>query len=402
MYEEILKNYKGEKNMTKIKYPLAKETINVDDIDALCGWLKSYPRLTKGQLTWEAESRWAEYIGTKHAVFNNSGSSANLLMIATAIQAGRIKNKKIVVPSVGWVTTISPTIQLGLEPIMVGADKDTYGIDLDQLEKACEKHRPDAVIFVQVLGVPHYKERLLALKEKYGFILLEDACAALGASYADGTKVGTVGDMSSFSFYFGHQLSTIEGGMVNTNDEELYEMLLMLRSHGWAKDLNPSSAKTLMDEYGIDDFHSPFTFFVPGYNLRSTDLQAFLGIRQVKKADWVASRRNKNHCLYAEKLQGYVEFQKWADNVPVSISFGALADSTEHRMQIVKKLVEHGIETRIFSAGNLGRHPFWTDLYDEFVDEVSDRIHSCGFFLPNYPEMTEEDIDFICDIVKGA
>ena len=384
-----------------IKYPLAKETINDEDIDALCKWLKSYPRLTKGQLTWDVKRDWAEYIGTEYAVFNNSGSSANLLMIAAAKECGRIANKKIVVPSVGWVTTIAPTIQLGLTPIMCGADPDTFGINLDQIEEICERENPDAVIFVQVLGVPHHRERLLQLKKKYGFTLLEDACAALGASYADGSMVGTVGDMSSFSFYFGHQLSTIEGGMVNTEDKELYEMLLMLRSHGWAKDLSKESSDTLMKQYGIDDFHSPFTFFIPGYNLRSTDLQAFLGIRQVQKADWAASCRNKNHCLYAEKLEGVVEFQRWGDNVPVSISFGALADSTEHRKEIVTRLVEAGIETRIFSAGNLGRHPFWTDLYEEFRDEVSDNIHSRGFFIPNYPELTPEEIEHICDVVKG-
>ena len=284
---------------------------------------------------------------------------------------------------------------------MVGADTETFGMDLDQLEAVCEKERPDAVIFVQVLGVPHYKERLLALKEKYGFILLEDACAALGAAYADGSMVGTVGDMSTFSFYFGHQLSTIEGGMVNTDDKELYDMLLMLRSHGWAKDLDKETYNQMMAEHGVDDFHSPFTFFIPGYNLRSTDLQAFLGIRQVKKAKWAADQRNKNHRLYAEKLEGHVEFQKWGDDVPVSISFGALADSTEHRREIVTRLVEHGIETRIYSAGNLGRHPFWTDLYEEFEDEQSDKIHACGFFIPNYPELTEEEIEFICNVVKG-
>jgi CDP-6-deoxy-D-xylo-4-hexulose-3-dehydrase len=384
-----------------IKYPLAKETINDEDIDALCEWLKSYPRLTKGQLTWQVEEDWAAYIGTKYAVFNNSGSSANLLMIATAIEAGRIPNKKIVVPSVGWVTTISPAIQLGLQPIMVGADKDTFGIDLDQLERVCEKERPDAVIFVQVLGVPHYKERLLALKEKYGFILLEDACAALGASYADGAMVGTIGDMSSFSFYFGHQLSTIEGGMVNTSDKELYEMLLMMRSHGWAKDLSKETYDKMMKQHNIDDFHTPFTFFIPGYNLRSTDLQAFLGIRQVKKAEWAANGRNKNHLLYGEKLDGFVEFQEWGDDKPVSISFGALAADTSHRKEIVTRLVENGIETRIFSAGNLGLHPFWYERYGRFNDVVSNRIHARGFFIPNYPELTEGEIDFICQVVRG-
>ena len=384
----------------KIKYPLAKETINEEDVNALCEWLKSYPRLTKGNLTVQVEKDWAEYIGTKYAVFNNSGSSANLLMVAAAVQCGLIPNKKIVVPSVGWVTTISPAIQLGLEPIMCGSDKNTFGIDLDQLEKICERERPDAVIFVQVLGVPHYKERLLSLKDKYGFVLLEDACAALGARYADGTMVGTVGDMSSFSFYFGHQLSTIEGGMVNVNNKELYDMLLMLRSHGWAKDLDKETYDDMMLKNGVDDFHSPFTFFIPGYNLRSTDLQAFLGIRQIKKAAWASENRNKNHVLYAEKLRGYVEFQEWGDSYPVSISFGAIADSTEHRREIVNRLVDNGIETRIFSAGNLGRHPFWTNLYDEFEDKQSDKIHSRGFFVPNYPELTEEEIDFICDVIR--
>ena len=383
----------------KIKYPLAKETINDEDVNALCEWLKSYPRLTKGNLTIQVEKDWAEYIGTKYAVFNNSGSSANLLMVATAVQCGLIPNKKIVVPSVGWVTTISPAIQLGLEPIMCGSDKNTFGIDLDQLEKICERERPDAVIFVQVLGVPHYKERLLSLKDKYGFVLLEDACAALGARYADGTMVGTVGDMSSFSFYFGHQLSTIEGGMVNVNNKELYDMLLMLRSHGWAKDLDKETYDGMMLKNGVDDFHSPFTFFIPGYNLRSTDLQAFLGIRQIKKAAWASENRNKNHVLYAEKLRGYVEFQEWGDSYPVSISFGAIADNTDHRREIVNRLVDNGIETRIFSAGNLGRHPFWTNLYDEFEDRQSDKIHSRGFFVPNYPELTEEEIDFICNVI---
>lgn len=385
----------------KIKYPLAKETINKEDIDALCTWLKSYPRLTKGQLTLEVEEEWAKYIGTNYAVFNNSGSSANLLMIYTAIMCEKIKNKKIVVPSVGWVTTISPAIQFGLQPIMCGACPKTFGIDLDELERICEKDKPDAVIYVQVLGVPHHRERLLALKEKYGFFLMEDACAALGASYNDGQMVGTISDMSSFSFYFGHQLSTIEGGMVNTSDKELYDMLLMLRSHGWGKDLTQDSYEKLIEENNIDDFHKPFTFFVAGFNLRSTDLQAFLGLRQIKKAKWVAKRRNENHLLYAELLRGHVRYQDWGDHNPVSISFGALAKNTEHRREIVNRLIANGIETRIYSAGNLGRHPFWTKRYGVYEEEMSDKIHSCGFFVPNYPEMSEEDIHFICKVIKG-
>ena len=292
-------------------------------------------------------------------------------------------------------------MQFGLTPIMVGTDPDTYGMDLDQLEKVCEKETPDCVIFVQALGVPHHKERLLALKEKYNFLLLEDGCAALGAEYADSTKVGTVGDMSSFSFYFGHQLSTIEGGMVNTDNKELFDMLMLLRSHGWAKDLDQEAYKKLLNTHSIDDFHKPFTFFVPGFNLRSTDLQAFIGLRQIEKADWVAQRRYENHLRYAENLKGIVEFQNWGEDKPVSISFGALAESTEQRKEIVTRLVKEGIETRIYSAGNLGRHPFWVERYECFEDKVSDKIHERGFFLPNYPELSLDEIDFICGVVKG-
>lgn len=384
-----------------IAYPLAMETISDEDIDALSEWLKSYPKLTKGNLTLEFEKLWAEYIGTKYAVFCNSGSSANLLMVYAALHDGLIGNKKIAVPSVGWVTTLSPAIQFGLEPIMVGADPNTFGMDLDALEELCKKEAPAAVIFVQVLGVPHYKERMLALKEKYGFVLLEDSCAALGAEYSDGSMVGTVGDMSSFSFYFGHQLSSIEGGMVNTDSKELYDLMLMLRSHGWGKDLDQETYDSMIEEHGIDDFHKPFTFFVAGFNLRSTDLQAFIGIRQMKKAKWVAQRRYENHVRYAQNLEGYVQFQDWRDHKPVSISFGALATSKEHRTEIVNRLVDSKIETRIFSAGNLGLHPFWVRRYGKFDDEMSNIIHSRGFFVPNYPELTNEDIDYICSVIKG-
>jgi len=390
--------------MAVFRYPLALQTITPTEIDSLVEWLKEYPRLTKGALTIEFEALWAQYIGTKYSVFVNSGSSANLLMVYAALQAGKLKNKKVVVPAVGWVTTIAPVMQLGLIPIMIDADPTTFGIDLDALEKVCIEHNPAIVIFVQVLGIPH-RLKIIELQEKYGFVLLEDACAALGAEYSGGRKVGTVGDMASFSFYMGHQLSTIEGGMINTNDEELYHLLLMLRSHGWGKDLSTSVYDNLMTSYNIDDFHQPFTFFVPGFNVRSTDLQAFLGTEQMKKAEWVAQRRYMNHIRYAKNLLGVngLRFQTWGmGDKPASISFGVLASDIEHRKRIVKALDDNGVETRLFSAGNLGLHPFWKSQYGEFHGAVADCIHDCGLFLPNYPELTLEDVDSISNIVKSV
>jgi len=321
-------------------------------------------------------------------------------MIYALKELGRL-NGKVIVPSVGWVTTISPLIQFGIEPVMVDADKKTFGIDLEQTEFLLKTEDISAIIFVQVLGVPHYKEQLLKLSEKYNVPLLEDSCAALGSSYEDGTMVGQVGVMSTFSFYFGHQFSTIEGGMVNTDDEDIYHMLLMLRSHGWGKDLPKDLYKQKMNDNNVDSFHEPFTFLVPGFNLRSTDLQSYLGLMQVEKADWISERRTRNHLEYGKRLSENFEFQDWGNDNPCSISFGVLAKNKQHREEVVSRLVENGIETRIFSAGNLGLHPFWVNRFGEFHGDVADKIHSRGLFLPNYPELEIEDIKFITGVCNG-
>lgn len=382
-------------------YHLAEHVIDRDDITKLCEWLQKGHRLTQGKVTREFERMWASWIGTKYAVFCNSGSSANLLMAYATLLYG-VPNKKVIVPSVGWVTTISPFIQFGFKPIMCGADHNTFGLDFDHLETLLKKHRPSTVIFVTVLGVPCNIYDLLFLQKKYNFILLEDACAALGAEY-NGKKVGSLSDMSSFSFYYGHQLSTIEGGMVNTNDKRLYDLLIMLRGHGWGKDLDHETRTRLMQHYGIDEFHEPFTFFVPGFNVRGDDLRAFLGIRMMKKADTITEIRRVNHQKYADILLGRVEYQVWDERAtPCSISFGALAETEEQRKKIVHALDAHKIETRLFSAGNLGLHPFWTERYGVFHHPVSDKVHHCGFFLPNNETIGKKDVDFICDAVRNA
>jgi len=387
------------------KYKLAENIIDHEDIVALTKWLKgknnTLPQLTKGDLTLEFEKMWADWIGTKYAVFVNSGSSANFLMAYANLLNNKIRNKKVIVPSVGWVTTVSPFIQLGYEPIMCGANPKTFGLDTNELEILLKKHNPATVIMVQVLGVPDNMDTLKKLQKKYKFVLLEDACAALGAEY-DNKKVGTYGAMSSFSFYFGHQLSTIEGGMINTNDKKLYDMLLLLRSHGWGKDLDEKTRSGLMKKYKIDDFHKPFTFFVPGLNLRNTDLGAFLGLRMIRKADKISSIRNRNHLIYAKNLKN-ITFQKWDNKAfPCSISFGALAQNEEHRKKIVNELNKNNIETRLFSAGNLGLHPFWFERYGKFHHPVSDEVHSKGFFLPNNESLSSSDIKVICGVVNNV
>lgn len=380
-------------------FSLAEKIIDSKDIQRLINWLKTNPHLTKGELTVRLEKKWANWIGTKYAVFCNSGSSANLLMAYAALISGKLRNKKVIVPSVGWVTTIAPFIQFGFSPVMCAADKNNFGLDFVHLEMLLKKHDPASVAMVQVLGVPSDMDKLLHLQKKYNFLLLEDACAALGSEY-NGKKLGSFGDLSTFSFYFGHQLSTIEGGMINTNNQNFYFYLLMLRSHGWGKDLPVIVRNNYMEKYKIDNFHKPFTFFIPGFNLRSTELNAYLGLEQMKKADAVVSIRTRNHYLYAENLKN-VEFQKLDHKAKVcSISFGVLAKNPLHRKRIVNALNKHRIETRLFSAGNLGLHPFWYERYGKFHDDVADRIHNCGFFLPNNESIKKSDVLFICKIVN--
>ena len=386
-----------------VKFRLAEDTIDRHDIDGLIDWLKSYPQLTKGELTLRFEEKWSQWLGRKSSVFCNSGSSANLLMFYALLLSGKLKNKKVIVPSVGWSTTVSPAIQFGFEPVMCEADPDTFGLDIKHLSALLEKHHPSSVVLVQVLGIPHKMNEILTLKEKYGFILLEDACAAIGSSVR-GKKIGTYGDMASFSFYFGHQISTIEGGMVSTDNAEFRDLLLMIRSHGWSKDLDPEIQRSLADEHQIDDFQNPFIFYEPGFNLRSTDLNAFIGIGQIDKLDRIIERRHENHTLYSRLLANKFYIQRWEEpeTKVSSISFGVVAESIEQRETIVNALVENGIETRLFSAGNIGLHPFWVKRYGKASFPVADKIHHCGFFLPNHPVLRAEDIEFISQVVLEA
>ncbi len=389
-------------------YRLAEHTIDSKDIDSLIAWLRSGPWLTLGPKTREFEERWARWIGTRHAVFVNSGSSANLLMYAALLESGRLPNRKVIVPAVSWATSVAPAIQLGFEPILCDADPDDWGLDCAHLESLLAEHRAAAVLGVHVLGVPFHASKIRALQDEYDFVLLEDACAATGSRF-DGTLVGTFGAMSTMSFYFGHHLSTIEGGMICTDDPEMYELLLMLRSHGWAKDLAPAREAELAAEHSVHDFNRRFTFYIPGFNVRSTDLQAQIGLRQLDKVDTVVARRVENHEIYQERFLSAARddastfsCQVSEGSVISSISFAALAASREHRDRIGQVLADHRIETRPVGGGNMSRQPFWSKRYGSIPLAMADRIHDRGFHLPNNPDISTDDIAKIADIALSV
>jgi CDP-6-deoxy-D-xylo-4-hexulose-3-dehydrase len=385
------------------KYPLANSPIDKEDIDYLIRWLKTNPRLTMGAITQEFEKKWADFIGTTKAIFVNSGSSANLLMVYCAIANGNLSvGDKVIVPSCGWVTSVSPLIQFGLEPVMVDADEDDYGVNFEEVDKICEDSHIKGIIIVHPLGVPVNKEKILRLKAKHKLFVMEDCCASVGAKFGDGKNIGTVGDMSSYSFYFGHQLSTIEGGMINTSNLLLYDKLLALRSHGWTKDLSSDSINDLKKSVKFDLENGPFNFIYPGFNFRSTDLQAYIGLRQIDKADEVFKGRNKNHMFYVNNMSDKFSFQKIIDCWPVSLHIGIMASSHDHRKNIINELNKNSIENRVWSHGNLGRHYFWSSRYGEFQGKVANSIYERCFILPTYPELRVSDIENIINVCEKA
>ncbi len=382
------------------QYDLAVDTISNADLEELIGWMRAYPRLTMADVTKEFEAAWAGWLGVKYAVMCNSGSSANLLMYAALESSRTVSSKSILVPATGWATTLMPAVQLGWQPTMCESDIRTFGMDPQRLEELVKRERPEAIILVHVLGVPCDMTSILELQKKYGFQILEDCCASHGARH-QGRLVGTFGAMSSFSFYYGHHMSTVEGGIVCTNDEQLYFHLLMARSHGWLKDLPPQEAARYMELHKVDAFRAPFTFVIPGYNLRPTDINAKLGLIQLRKLDDTIRRRIANHKQYQQLLQGLVDFAPGLPGDTISsISFCAVARSTAERRAFVTALDQHKIDTRIFTAGNLGRHPFWSDRYGAFSAPVADRLHACGFFLPNNQSLEPADITAICKVIR--
>ncbi len=386
------------------KYLLAEDTINDLDFEDLITWLKTKPWLTQGPLVREFEASWAAWMGSKHALFVNSGSSANLLMVYALKISGRLKNSKVIVPAVSWSTTVAPVIQLGLEPILCESDPETWGLDPSHLEILVKKENPAAVMAVHVLGVPCLLDPILKLQQKYGFHFLEDACAATGSSW-NGKRIGSFGIMGSYSFFFGHHLSTIEGGMVVTDDEELYDVLLQVRSHGWAKDLERSKQLAQFEKTGDSEFRLPFTFYYPGFNLRSSDLNARIGLSQMKRIDSVVSKRMENHKTYQDFFANHPDFkiQKTAPGSQVcSIAFGVMAPSVEARDQIGKRLMASGIETRPLGGGNMSRQPFWSRERQTVALPFADQIHDRAFQLPNHPGLETRDILVICDEVLSV
>ncbi len=374
---------------------LVKDTIDNNDIDRLVDWLKTYPRLTKGMVTLELERKYADWLGTEYSVFCNSGSSANLLMLSAIIE--KYNSKKVVVPSVAWATDLAPVMQLGLKPLLCDCNMDDLSVDLNHLEEIFKTESPDALLLVSVLGLVPDMSEIVRLCEEYDVLLLEDTCESMGSRY-NGTKLGTFGIMSSFSTFFGHHISTIEGGFVCTDNKELYELLVSLRSHGWARESSVETQFKLQQEWDVTDFDSLYTFYYPGYNVRSTDLQAYIGLTQIDKLNDWGELRESNYESYQELIDN--DYWKPKYNMKNFTSNFAYPIIHPKRDDIVKNLQDSDIETRPMVCGSMGTQPFYVKKYGRLELPNVTTVDKYGFYVPNHPKLTESEIKFVCQKIN--
>jgi CDP-6-deoxy-D-xylo-4-hexulose-3-dehydrase len=376
---------------------LVKDTIDNKDVDRLVDWLKTYPRLTKGPVTSEFESKFSNWLGTEYSVFVNSGSSANLLMLSALKQGGYLKNNKVVVPSTAWSTDLAPVIQLGLEPLLCDSNMENLSVDIDYLEKIFIEESPSALLLVSVLGLVPYMDVIIELCTKHDVILLEDTCEAMGCEYK-GRKLGTFGLASTFSTFFGHHISTIEGGIISTDDKDFYELLVSIRSHGWDRDLSEETQVKLQKEWEVSEFNALYTFYYSGFNFRSTDLQAYIGLSQIDKLDTWGKKREHNYNLYQDLIKNdYWKPKSYHDSFTSNFAYPVLSP---HRDNIVKKLQENKVEVRPMICGSMGTQPFYVKEFGELRLPNVTIIDRDGFYVPNHPTLTEDEIEFISNIIN--
>jgi CDP-4-dehydro-6-deoxyglucose reductase, E1 len=388
-----------------MRIKLAEQIIDKDDIEMLKEWLDTTDKYTKGSETIAFEQEWSNWLGSKYSVFVNSGSSANLLIFLALLYSGKLKDKKVIVPAVSWVTTVSSPMILGYEPIVCDCDKDNLGFSIEHFELLCKQHSPSVAIAVHVLGHANKLKELQDICNKYNVILIEDSCEAPGSQY-DGKKLGTFGFASSFSFFYGHQMSTIEGGMISTNDRDFYNILLSLRSHGWLRDNENYFKDKYISKYNVSDFQSNYFFLYPGINVRSTDLNAYIGRNQLKKLDTYIATRNKNYHTYANILKDTYWIQTSKTEPVSSLGFALMS---KDRAQIIEQLDRNQIECRPLICGSIQEHPFWFENYQKNMRPQykplnlpnATEVHKNGFYIPCHQSMSYKEVDLVCSVLNS-
>ena len=379
-------------------WPLQENFLDKKTVNSLCNFIKKNKRLTQFKKVKEFENKFSKWNGSKYSVLVNSGSSANLIIVESCKEIHKWKNNdEIIVPSVTWPTTITPVIQAGLKPIFVDVNLKDFSFDYSKLKKVITK-KTRAIFVAHLVGFPANIKKIKKIIGKRNIILLEDCCESQGATIKD-KKIGNFGIGGSFSFYWGHHMSTIEGGMITTNDRKFYSTCLLKRSHGLARELPEKEQQYYKKKYSKNDFK--FLFLSSGYNLRSTEINAFLGIIMLKKINRWIKIRNQNFKYFINILNKFKgEFLTSYDKGMSSFVLPFLMTNKKKKIQLENYLNKNGIETRPFIAGNLLRQPFLKN-YKKKAFKNSDFIEFNAFYIGNNQVLNKTRLDKLDKLLKN-
>ncbi len=389
-----------------MKFPLMRNNITREDLDVVIEHLKQDdPILTQGPNVRAFEEEWSKWLGVKYSVFVNSGASANLLTMGI-LKIRHPEGGEVIVPTLTWISDIASVLQNGFTPVFVDIDPQSLAMNPTQiLEKITDKTR--AVFLTHVQGFDGLTDDLLEELEKRNIPLIEDVCESHGATH-NGQKLGSFGLVSNFSFYYAHHMSSIEGGMVCTNDPDIYQKVRMLRSHGMVREASDMAVRNDYQKK-YPELNPDFIFAYPAYNMRNTEIGGILGRNQLKRLDKNVEIRTQNlrHFLQNINPEKYRTDFKMEGASNYAFNLILKKPDAGFAERLVNKMREAGIEFRRGSAGggNQLRQPYLkgiveSDYYKQFPEV--DHVHFYGFYIGNFPDMKQNEIDEICTVLNAV
>ncbi len=391
------------KPVTDLNWPLMENNIPRADLDAVIEFLKGEPILTQSAQVRAFEEEWSAWVGVKHSVYLNSGSSANYLTLAALKYLNGVG--EVIVPTLTWVSDIAAVLQAGFTPVFVDIHPDTLCMDEDQVVAKLNQ-RTKAVFLTYVQGFNGLSDRLLEALKREGVPLIEDVCESHGASFK-GRRLGSFGWASNFSFYYAHHLSTIEGGMVCTNDSQLHEVLRMGRSHGMVREVRDEALRRELIARN-PQCNPEFIFAFPAWNFRNNEIDAVIGRQQLKRLDANIEKRNRSHRLFLSRLDAkkYKTDFRLEGSSNYALNLVLRRADPDFCARVMDTLKACRVEFRRGSAGggNQLRQPYLKGVVPEFEHlkyPHVEHIHYYGFYIGNYPDLPEERITALCEILNA-
>ena len=386
-----------------MRWPLMGETITFADRLKMAHFALTAKKFTFGEKVDQFEKEWSEWMGwtgkDKYSLFVSSGSTANFLIVAAVKELYNLKNgDKVLLPACTWMTNVAPIMQLGLEPVFCDINLDNFSFDLSEATKISKKHDIKMIFVTHLLGFSAQNEELKQIFPDA--LIIDDVCESHGCTDKQGIKRGADSLGASFSFYFGHHMSTVEGGMVTTNNADLYDLMRMKRSHGMAR------VSTRFDDYAkaYPEIDKSFLFVTDGYNFRNHEICAVLGMSQLKRLDKMIEIRKRNHTLFTEIIDNYDNLFYNIKNPETNSSFCLpfICKSAEIMQAMKETFADNGIEYRPIVAGNLLAQPFLDGYSIDTEKDITnaDRIQKHGVYIGNNHFVTEHDMKFLEQVVE--